>query len=63
MFTEAEIKTIESLRDTNSKLAYKTLAEIYTKHTGVEVKGCGCKAQSRVPFLTMFYDWYDEARD
>jgi len=60
MFTETEQKIIESFRGVNSKMAYKKLAEIYTKYTGVPVNGCGCKAQSRVPFLTMFYDWYEE---
>ena len=60
MFTEAEIKTIERWRDVNSKLAYNQLADIYAKYTGDVQKGCGCKASQRTPFLTMFYEWYEE---
>lgn len=60
MFTEAEIKTIETYRDSNTKLAFNHLRKIYTSYTGEEIKGCGCKKAERYSFLTMFYEWYEE---
>lgn len=63
MFTETEINTIETWRGINSKGAFHKLRDIYTKYTGVIVKGCGCKSAERNAFLTMFYDWYEEKGD
>lgn len=63
MFTKNEITTIETWRGINNKSAFHKLRDIYTKYTGITVKGCGCKSQERQAFLTMFYDWYDQEAD
>lgn len=60
MFTEVEQGLIERWKGINSKAAFHQLRDIYTKYTGDLVKGCGCKAQERNAFLTMFYEWYEE---